>query len=68
MVFEKVLKIIRRIKNNKKNKKEKNKISPNCVLGFEAEEKTGGEVFDVVHTPGGKSITMMMMMMMMVPW
>ena len=54
MVFEKVLKIIRRIKNNKKNKKEKNKISPNCVLGFEAEEKTGGEVFDVVHTPGGK--------------
>ena len=27
------------------------------MLGFEAEEKTGGEVFDVVHTPGGKSIT-----------
>ena len=50
MVFEKVLKIIRRIKNNKKNKKEKNKILPNCVLGFKAEEKTGGEVFDVVHT------------------
>ena len=22
------------------------------MLGFEAEEKTGGEVFDVVHTPG----------------
>ena len=45
-VFEKELNRIQIIKKKRKT------FSPNCVLGFEAEEKTGGEVFDVVHTPG----------------